>query len=211
MQQHTPAAQASDSATLYAACAGADPQEQAAAYRELWRYLYRVTRCIVRDQPNPDDLAQDCAQKALVRVHRRLDECREPAAFRTWARRIASHIAIDELRRRKRLLPLPDTEPDPLPSERPSPETRALTDLYNATLRDLIDHAPISERSYRVVVGRYFEEETDEILAERESNHAGQEVLPSHIQVTRSKNMTKLRRWDLLQAFVGNRAKNEER
>jgi hypothetical protein len=44
-----------------------------------------------------------------------------------------------------------------------------------------------------VVVGRYFDEQPDEALARTESDLAGQTVLPSHIQVTRAKNLAKLR------------------
>src|SRR6266508_571041 len=95
-----------NSAELYAACNSADPQEQSAAYTSLWQYLCRVALQIVYDQPDMDAMAQDCAQVALIRIHERLAECAEPQAFQAWARRIVTNVAIDELRRQKRLVPM---------------------------------------------------------------------------------------------------------
>lgn len=191
-----------DSADLYAACR----QGEHTAYTQLWQYLRRVALKVVHDQPDAEALAQDCAQRALIRIHQRLEECREPRAFRAWSRRIAGNLAIDELRRRKRLLPL-DDEREPHSAARhrgrPGPETAVATDLRLDNLRELLEHAPISDRSRRVVIGRYLDDTPDESLAATESRLAQSEVQPSHIQVTRAKNMAKLRRWDLLQEFWG--------
>ena len=92
-----------DSAEMYRACQNSDPAIQEAACQTLWAYLYQVTFQVVRDQPSADSLAQECAQVALIRVLARIAECQNPATFQAWARRIAAHIAIDELRRCKRL------------------------------------------------------------------------------------------------------------
>lgn len=174
----------------------------------LWEYLFRVALKVVYDQPDAEALAQDCAQAALVRVHQRLPECRTPEAFRAWARRIASNLAIDALRRRKRLVPLdptrptPESGPDPLGTPAPLPEVRALARLELAELRRLLELAPISERSRRVVIGRYLDDVPDEVLAEEESELGEGDVLPSHLQVTRSKNVAKLRKWEPLRRFL---------
>ena len=93
-----------DSGQLYAACASDDLSTQENAYQQLWPYLHQIAWQILYRQPDAADLAQDCAQKALIRIHNKLADCQEPAAFRTWSRRIVSHLAIDELRRRKRLV-----------------------------------------------------------------------------------------------------------
>ena len=196
-----------DSAELYAACRSTNHSEQVNAYEMLWRYLYRVALQVVYDQPDAEAFAQDCAQAALIRVHERLLECREPAAFRTWARRIVSHEAIDQLRRHKRLVPLtPENSDEPvmrLPAEKQaSPEAAVLHNIGQVELGSLIRQAPISDRSRRVILGRYFSGIPDELLAQKESMSASQEVLPSHIQVTRSKNISKLRGWEPLQLFL---------
>jgi RNA polymerase sigma factor (sigma-70 family) len=193
-----------DGTALHAACGSSDLAQQTAAYRALWDYLYRVAAYMTRAQPDGDALAQDCAQKALLRVHQQYASCKEPAAFRIWARRIVSNLVIDELRRRQRLQPLPEPENEPVlaDEQQDSLETAVLTDLTADSLRQLLQHAPISGRSRRVVVGRYLDETADDLLAKAESSLSDQQVLPSHIQVTRSKNIAKLRRWPLLITFL---------
>jgi len=200
-----------DSPTLYAACRNEDPD----AYRALWDYLRRTALQVVYDQPDAEALAQECAQRALLRVHARLEEVHEPAAFRTWARRIAANLAIDELRRRKRLLPLTEqvdqalaarTAVDPAP-----PESRVEAALTLDACRALLLRAPMSDRSRRVVIGRFLDDLPDELLAEVESELSDGGVLPSHIQVTRAKNISKLRDWQPLRAFLGKGTQSDEK
>lgn len=195
------------SAELYAACCSTDRLVQVDAYETLWRYLYQVAFQMLYDQPGADGLAQDCAQVALVQVHEKLAECREPAAFRAWARRIVCNVVIDELRRRRRLVPLPEDETDeaqvrPVADPQPLPEATALKTVRQLELYELIERAPISERSRRVVLGRYRDDIPDEVLAQEESQRVGRPVQPNHLQVTRAKNIAKLRGWEPLQTFL---------
>jgi RNA polymerase sigma factor (sigma-70 family) len=205
----------SDSETLYSACRSDDPARQSAAYEALWRYLYRVALQVVGKQPDAGALAEDCAQKALLRVHTRIAECREPAAFRAWARRIAGNLAIDELRRRKQLYFSLDDEqlPDPTPST-PHPnrplEQLVLHQLDLQDIQSLLALAPISHRSRRVIAGRYLEGQPDNVVAQQETMLAGRELRPSHIQVTRTKNMNVLRNWAMLQEYAGIRITDQE-
>jgi RNA polymerase sigma factor (sigma-70 family) len=208
-----------DSARLYAACSSTDPQVQQNAYTTLWQYLCRVAMRIVYDQPDTDALAQDCAQVALIRVHERLPECANPAAFHAWARRIVANVAIDELRRQKRLVPLADDDEYDDGVVATSAAAAAVAAAASSTaasiggtpgveqvsldeLRALLQKAPISARSSRVVVGRYFDNQPDETLARTESRLAGTQVLPSHVQVTRTKDMERLRRWEPLRTYL---------
>ncbi|MCA9958291.1 MAG: RNA polymerase sigma factor [Chloroflexota bacterium] len=195
-----------DSTQLYAACSSSNPTDQENGYRALWPYLYRVAYHLAAQQPDASALAQDFAQTALIRIYNQLMHCQEPAAFRGWCRRIVSNIAIDDLRRRKRLQPLEDEkgglETAVYHTTTPSPEKSALNKLTLESLRRLLAQAPISERSHRVVSGRYLDDLPDEQLAAHETELSGSEIRPSHIQVTRTKNMSKLRRWDLLQNFL---------
>jgi RNA polymerase sigma factor (sigma-70 family) len=197
--------QFSDSVTLYQACHNPDSQVQTAAYTALWQYLYKVVLYLVRDE----HLAQDCAQVALIRIHGRLDECREPAAFRAWARQIASHLAIDRLRQQQRFTELDDDDEGPAvyPHDagmagESSPESQVTAESIQDDLYGLIGRAPISDRSRRVVLGRYQDDASDETLARSESETAGQPVLPSHIQVTRAKDIARLRAWQPLQLWM---------
>jgi RNA polymerase sigma factor (sigma-70 family) len=195
-----------DSAELHAACRSADPQVQATAYETLWHYLYRVALQMVSDHPQAEAMAQDCAQVALIRVYERFAECSAPGAFYAWARRIVVNATIDELRRQKRLVPFAEDEgedePTPLPAPRPSIEATILETISLAQLRNIIQQAPISGRSSRVVLGRYLDNLPDETLARAESKLSPRPVLPSHIQVTRTKDIARLREWEPLRAFL---------
>lgn len=192
-----------DSAELYHACGSPDTAVQAAAYRDLWRYLFTIAYHMTRRRAGGAALAQECAQRALLRIHQQRTTCREPKAFRTWSRRIVSNLVIDELRRRKRLQPLPDTPAASsiLPPAPPA-EPAVLDELTAVSLRTLLNQAPISDRSRRVVIGRYLDDQPDEQLATAETELADSEVRPSHVQVTRAKNIAKLRDWPLLAEFL---------
>jgi RNA polymerase sigma factor (sigma-70 family) len=149
-------------------------------------------------------LAQDCAQRALIRIHQQRRRCEEPKAFRTWSLRIVSNLTIDELRRRKRLQPLPaPAQEAQLDTEAaPNPELEIADSLTAVSLRRLLQTSPMSDRSRRVVIGRYLDDLDDNVLAQTESELAGEDIRPSHIQVTRSKNISKLRQWPLLKRFL---------
>lgn len=190
-----------DSADLYDACGSPETAVQAEAYHELWQYLYRVALHVARSQPDQEALAQDCAQRALLRIHQQRETCEEPKAFRSWSRRIVTNLVIDELRRRQRLQPLDTTSETTLSAsshQSISVERHVLAEISLADLRKLLLQSPMSDRSQRVVIGRYLDDVADESLAETESKLAKKEVLPSHIQVTRSKNIAKLKKWNAL-------------
>ena len=193
-----------DSADLYHACGSADRAIQAEAYRVLWEYLYRIAFYLTAQQPDQEALAQDCAQQSLIRIYQQRLRCEEPKAFRTWSRRIVSHLTIDELRRRKRLQPLPEPDEETqLDAQTASnPEVETADSLTAVSLRRLLQISPMSDRSRRVVIGRYLDELDDDDLAQTESELVGEDVRPSHIQVTRAKNISKLRQWPLLQRFL---------
>ncbi len=74
----------------------------AAAFRALvvryQRKVYAVALGVVKDP----DLAWDVAQEAFVRVHRHLGEFEGKSSFSTWLFRIATHLAIDSVRRERR-------------------------------------------------------------------------------------------------------------
>lgn len=174
---------------LYAACRREGSDGQADAYRQLFRELYRVAYGMLRARPDGEALAADCAQAALIKVHRSLEQCREPAMFRAWAAQIARRTVLDALRRpaQTRRAPL-DQHEAALAAPPPEPPS----DLRGLLL-DAVRRGPLSERSRRVIIGRFFDEQPDEALAAQEARLAGEAVLPSHVQVTRAKNIAKLR------------------
>jgi len=61
------------------------------------RKVYALALGIVKDP----DLAWDVAQEAFVRVHGSLEGFEGKAAFSTWLFRIATHLAIDSVRRER--------------------------------------------------------------------------------------------------------------
>ena len=70
--------------------------------------LYRVTRAILRDDAEAEDVIQD----AYVRAYQHLDQFAGSAAFSTWLTRIAVHEALRRLHLRERSQQLEDTEHD---------------------------------------------------------------------------------------------------
>jgi RNA polymerase sigma-70 factor (ECF subfamily) len=61
------------------------------------RKVYALALGIVKDP----DLAWDVAQEAFVRVHGHLGEFEGKSSFSTWLFRIATHVAIDAVRRER--------------------------------------------------------------------------------------------------------------
>lgn len=80
------------------------------AHREA---VYRAAWWILKDQ----DDALDATQEALLRAFRHLPRFDGRSSFRTWARRIATNVALDRQARRKRdradALPEEDLVGDP--------------------------------------------------------------------------------------------------
>lgn len=87
----------SDHALLEATCAGDEAAfaELIGRYRnQITNYIYRVT--------NDYDGAVDLAQETFVRIYGALHRYRTDYAFSTYIYRIATNLAISELRKRKR-------------------------------------------------------------------------------------------------------------
>ncbi len=59
---------------------------------------FRVARGVLRNDAD----AEDVAQEALLRAHRRFERLRDRARFRAWLVRISFRIALDRLRSAKR-------------------------------------------------------------------------------------------------------------
>src|SRR3989441_11919500 len=97
LQQEFAAAPASDHALLEATRTGDEDAfaELVGRYRnQITSYIYRMT--------NDYDGAVDLAQETFVRVFRAADRYQQTYAFSTYIYRIATNLAISELRKRKR-------------------------------------------------------------------------------------------------------------
>jgi RNA polymerase sigma-70 factor (ECF subfamily) len=89
--------EADDLALVEQAKAGDDDAFRSLVVRHQ-RKVYAVALGIVKDP----DQAWDVAQEAFVRVHRHLPEFKGDSAFTTWLFRIATHLAIDSVRRERK-------------------------------------------------------------------------------------------------------------
>ncbi len=177
---------------LYAACLLSGSDAQLDAYHQLSIHVYRIAYSMLYNQPGGSTLAEDCMQATLLKIHQNIAQCRDPASFRAWAAQITRRVVLDALR------PIVVHRTEYLTEETYlSPSTHiappADPDELPRLIRSALASAAISERSRRVVIGRFFEERNDHELAQAESSLAEQPVLPSHIQVTRAKNLAKLR------------------
>jgi RNA polymerase sigma-70 factor (ECF subfamily) len=88
--------EADDLALVSRATAGDDEAFRVLVVR-YQRKVYAVALGIVKDP----DLAWDVSQEAFVRVHGHLAEFKGESAFSTWVFRIATHLAIDAVRRER--------------------------------------------------------------------------------------------------------------
>jgi RNA polymerase sigma-70 factor (ECF subfamily) len=113
--------------------------------------LYRVSRVILRDDGEAEDVMQD----AYVRAYEHLNQFAGKAAFSTWLTRIAIHEALARKRRRGRieeLDALTTANGDSMPilkSSAPTPEAGAAQAETRQLLEEAIDRLP---ENYRTVV-----------------------------------------------------------
>ena len=109
--------------------------------------LYRMSRMILRNDGEAEDVMQD----AYVRAYEHLDQFAGKAAFSTWLTRIAIHEALARKRRRGRMEEL-DALPENgdfmsiLKSSAPSPEDGTATAQARELLEQAIDHLPEAYR-----------------------------------------------------------------
>jgi RNA polymerase sigma-70 factor, ECF subfamily len=112
--------------------------------------VYRVSRAILRDDGEAEDVMQD----AYVRAYEHLGQFAGRAAFSTWLTRIAIHEALARKRRRGRMeeldaLPANGDSMSILKSSAPTPEAGTAQSEARQLLEEAIEHLP---ENYRTVV-----------------------------------------------------------
>jgi RNA polymerase sigma-70 factor (ECF subfamily) len=105
--------------------------------------LFRITRAILRNDSEAEDVVQD----AYVRAYEKLASFEGRARFSTWLTRIAVHEALARASRQDRFLPLDDHETraidraNPLIFAKPDPEhecaSHQLTDILQQEILSL--------------------------------------------------------------------------
>jgi RNA polymerase sigma-70 factor (ECF subfamily) len=136
----------------------ASGEEQAAALGELRAYLLRAARFALhrragqlahRAPADVDQLAEDCAQEALLAILARLDEFRGDSRFTTWAYTFAVHAALVAARREAwKAVPLDTLLDDPgglarlgeIASLDADPDRRVRRAEAWAVIRDVLAH-----------------------------------------------------------------------
>jgi RNA polymerase sigma-70 factor (ECF subfamily) len=136
----------------------ASGEEQAAALGDLRAYLLRAARYALyrrgdrlahRGPGDLDQMAEDCAQEALLAILPRLDEFRGESRFTTWAYAFAVHAALVAARREAwKAVPLDPLLDDPAGLARlgetaalgPDPDRRARRAEAWTVIRDVLEH-----------------------------------------------------------------------
>lgn len=106
----------------------------------VYRFCYRMLR-------NEED-ARDVTQETLIKVMRNLDRYDASRRFSSWVFGIARNTAIDEARRRRRVVDASDTE---FESHEPSPLEESSRQQRARKLQDALDELPAAYREILVL------------------------------------------------------------
>jgi RNA polymerase sigma-70 factor (ECF subfamily) len=107
------------------------------------RRVYRTVRAILHDE----DEVEDAMQQAWVQAYLHLGDFQGNAAFSTWLVRIAANEALQRLRRRGPLAPVPDPEhEEETMSSGEDPEERAAAREAIRLREDAVDALPPHHR-----------------------------------------------------------------
>jgi RNA polymerase sigma-70 factor, ECF subfamily len=124
------------------------PQRPLASQREreefVQTHMRRIYLQVFRMVGNPED-AQDLTQEVFIKALQRNEQIQDPHKAGHWLSRIATHTAIDHLRRKKRIqfTPTEDMTEQLATDDRESPERDAIRSqrrtVLEAGLRRLSD------------------------------------------------------------------------
>lgn len=110
---------------------------------------YLVRLCMQRQQ------AEDVFQETFLRVHRKAGSFRAGNRFKPWLYAIATHLAIDSLRRRSRWFVSLEEDEKPIIDPGPTPSESAAQSDRQTQVRKALEALPPRQRA--TVVLTYFE------------------------------------------------------
>jgi len=121
------------------------------AFAELFTRLHQPVLNYIYHTLGDLQAAEDVTQDAFIRAHQHLERLGPPWDFKSWVYRIASNLAIDDLRGRKRLVEMPDegeeTESMPeAPTTRRPIERKVQQDELRRSVWGTLDRMPTSYR-----------------------------------------------------------------
>lgn len=166
------------SQVLYDACRDARQQEQ--AYRELHAYLYRIACC------RRPDVVEDATQAALLLIFEQIDACRNPGAFLRFAQfKLLQAIKTSSTHLGRESELAPDDFSSQPPEEFEPPDEKI--DALWRCIRRIWETHPRAHDQLQAVLWKYFDELSDEEIAERLNG------TPAQVHVLRSRGMKRLR------------------
>jgi len=208
-----------DPAQLHAACLSGERCVRDGAFQHLWKHvLFPYARKLCDRWADAEAAAEDIAQTALSSIWRKLDQVREADDFLKWARRAVSNAFIDEYNRRTmpasgasskvldhgNLTPPRQPRWEPLASGEDSDEggnhrtsddveAQVIDAVWLDRLRGVLRRAPmLSPAEKPAIIHHICDGLTDAEIADLERERTGRPVLPSHVQVNRSRGLRKL-------------------
>jgi RNA polymerase sigma-70 factor (ECF subfamily) len=153
--------------------------DERAFTRLVTRYQPRLVNFVTR-MIQDRDRAEDLVQEAFLRVYRHIHRFDRNRKFSTWVYTIASNLARNELRNRKRsplvlYQSLESADPAGAPVEFEDPASRPDTLYDQRRLRELVDAAvaQLGESHRTVFVMRELEGRSYEEIAEATRTHLG--------------------------------------
>lgn len=181
---------------LYIAFGRDGSEQQRQAFEILYQELYAISWFMLQTTPvaEPQAVAQDCTQEALVKIWKHLDTCEQPDSLRHWAKTIVRNQTLNEIARLKRKpqASIEQVVDQPILDERVIPSDALDKQEKQLAILDLLATAPISDRSRYVILAKYLLQLTDEEISHALSQREGETIKPSHVQVTRAKNIKKI-------------------
>jgi len=117
----------------------ADRQDREAVFAHLFaEFSAPIYNYVLRMVADPDRAA-DITQDTFIKAYRKLDTLTDATSTRSWLYRIATNTAIDEIRRRRFLVPMggDDDQTFDRPDHRPGPEAQVMA----ATLDERVQRA----------------------------------------------------------------------
>jgi len=98
---------------IYDGCRSRKIKEQQRAYKELSYYLYRITSNYVMSKGCSLDLAEECAQQALMQIHKNIETVRKPGGFLAFTITTTNRICFRMIEKARRYGECGEALPEP--------------------------------------------------------------------------------------------------
>ncbi len=116
------------------------PSEAGTSSADLFASHHRKIRGYILSMVHDPAVADDLTQETFLRVHRKLDSVREPAAVTSWLYRIATNLCYDWYRKASRQPKL-----DPLDAADPAAASATQDDSDQIRLDQVVEKAEMSD------------------------------------------------------------------